>query len=294
MSSITSIFSRSNAQRYSLTGDDDETLDGEAQSFLPEKRRAIPNSTSSWRLIGLWILSTALFTSLAVYLDRRAVTSRLGTYEKGWKTDFEPARQYISTEQVRFTGSPAFDLENNYFVPNPDPITYVGDPSPEVDRAWDELTWGRYILITRDEAVAALTDTFGDVEQFWSPKRGGYIAGVDMFHTLHCLNRLREDLYPDYYPMNPHPNHKLHQSHCIEQIRQYIMCAGDMSLTPTRYNPTRKGSYIDSDVKHTCRNFGPLREFLSERFNGSKAVPPICPEDKTFPEQGSRSCVISE
>jgi len=69
------------------------------------------------------------------------------------------------------------------------------------------------------------------------------------------------------------------------------MCSGDMSLTPTRYNPTRKGSYIDSDVNHTCRNFGLLRDFLSERFNGSKAVPPICPGDKAFPEEGSRSCV---
>jgi hypothetical protein len=35
--------------------------------------------------------------------------------------------------------------------------------------------------------VSALADTFGDVEQFWSPKRGGYIGGFDMFHTLHCL-----------------------------------------------------------------------------------------------------------
>lgn len=72
------------------------------------------------------------------------------------------------------------------------------------------------------------------------------------------------------------------------------MCAGDMSLTPTRYHPTRKASYIDSDVKHTCRAFAPLREFLSERFNGSKAVPPICPEDKTFPEHGSTSCIMQE
>lgn len=118
----------------------------------------------------------------------------------------EPARKHISIEEVRFTGSPAFDLDNNYFVPHPDPIQYVGEPSPEIDRAWEKLTWGtiarsktidqnanralgRYILITKEEAVATLADTFGDVEQFWSPKRGGYIGGFDMFHTLHCLVR---------------------------------------------------------------------------------------------------------
>lgn len=54
----------------------------------------------------------------------------------------EPARQYVSTEQVKFTGSPAFDDDLNYIVPHPDSITYVGEPSPEIDMAWEELSDG--------------------------------------------------------------------------------------------------------------------------------------------------------
>jgi len=61
----------------------------------------------------------------------------------------EPARENVSIEQVRFTGSPAFDLKQNYLVPHPDPITYVGPPSPEIDRAWEELTWGTILVILK-------------------------------------------------------------------------------------------------------------------------------------------------
>ncbi|KAH8807268.1 hypothetical protein F5884DRAFT_880154 [Xylogone sp. PMI_703] len=294
MSPISSLFSKSNDLRYSLASDDDETSGSESHSFLPEKAHIHPRSSSTWYLVIPWIVLTVAFACLSLYLYVTTRPSYLGKFETGWKTDFGPARQHISTEQVVFTGSPAFDLDLNYYVPHPDPIKYVGDPSPDIDNAWEELTWGRYILITEEEARSSLADQFGDIQQFWSPKRGGYIGGLDMFHTLHCLNRLRKELNPEYYPMTPHPNHKIHQSHCIEQIRQYIMCAGDMSLTPTRYNPSLGRSYIESDVKHTCRNFGALRQFLSDRFNGSKAVPPICPEDKTFPEEGSRSCVITD
>jgi hypothetical protein len=53
-----------------------------------------------------------------------------------------------------------------------------------------DCSTGRYILITKEEAEATLAERFGDVEQFWSPKRGGYIGGFDMFHTLHCLVRI--------------------------------------------------------------------------------------------------------
>jgi hypothetical protein len=49
-------------------------------------------------------------------------------------------------------------------VPHPDPITYVGDPSPEIDRAWEELTWGMHsytfsnldVLIQRQDGTFSL------------------------------------------------------------------------------------------------------------------------------------------
>jgi hypothetical protein len=36
---------------------------------------------------------------------------------------------------------------------------------------------GRYILISEEEAKETLIEPFGDISQFWSPRRGGYVGG---------------------------------------------------------------------------------------------------------------------
>ena len=107
------------------------------------------------------------------------------------------ARAHISVEQLTFTGSPSFDENGETFIPNPDPVKYIGDPIqyPEIDSNWDNLTWGktdvlhmgyalliyqsgrrlgRYILITKEEAVR----TWGEnIELYWDQQRGGYVVG---------------------------------------------------------------------------------------------------------------------
>jgi hypothetical protein len=62
--------------------------------------------------------------------------------------------------------------------------------------------------------------------------------------------------------------------HCIDHLRQMIMCNADMTPIPSRYFPGIKQNYIDSDQPHTCRNFEKLRDWVTERYNGSLAVSP--------------------
>lgn len=56
-----------------------------------------------------------------------------------------PAHEAIKVESVRFTGSPSWklndknDTEAIAYVPNPGPINYAGEPSEEVDAAWEAL-----------------------------------------------------------------------------------------------------------------------------------------------------------
>lgn len=56
---------------------------------------------------------------------------------------------------------------------------------------------------------------------------------IEMFHTLHCVNHLRRAYYPEiYFPKTAPkmPDYALmHRDHCIEHVRQYIMCHGDVS-----------------------------------------------------------------
>ncbi len=75
-------------------------------------------------------------------------------------------------------------------------------------------------------------------------------------------------------------NEERHQNHCLEQLRQYIMCSGDMTPIPTVYYASINGSYIDSDVVHTCRNFEKLKGWMLDRYEGPGAVPSV--EDPTI------------
>lgn len=61
--------------------------------------------------------------------------------------------------------------------------------------------------------------------------------------------------------------------HCINHLRQMIMCNADITPIPTRWYGGINQNYIDSNRPHTCRNFGKLRAWVSERYNGSLAVP---------------------
>lgn len=56
-----------------------------------------------------------------------------------------PAREAIKIDSVKFTGSPSWKLNNNNdteaiaYVPNPGSINYAGEPSEEIDAAWETL-----------------------------------------------------------------------------------------------------------------------------------------------------------
>lgn len=57
----------------------------------------------------------------------------------------------------------------------------------------------------------------------------------------------------------------MHSGHCIDQIRQYIMCAGDLTPIPSAYYSGLGSNYVLSDQMHTCRNFDQIRQWLTNR-----------------------------
>ena len=66
---------------------------------------------------------------------------------------------------------------------------------------------------------------------------GQYLASLDVFHQLHCVDLLRKSLHREYYDKHEGsfagaPEHVVqgHLEHCVETLRQNIMCHGDISL----------------------------------------------------------------
>ncbi|KAI4097633.1 MAG: hypothetical protein LQ344_000366 [Seirophora lacunosa] len=103
-------------------------------------------------------------------------------------------------QKVRYRGTPIFGDDGEEYVEYlPGEKRYVGEPSDEIDEAWNELT----------------------------------------------------------------------KSHCIDHIRQQIMCQGDLTPLPSQYFESKGMNYLDSDREHTCRDFSRIRQWTHLRYNQS-------------------------
>ncbi|KAE9376628.1 hypothetical protein N431DRAFT_400882 [Stipitochalara longipes BDJ] len=241
----------------------------EDEPFLETRQ---PAQLSSLRSSLPWLLC-AVFATLSGVFAFLLVQQPSCKVGKGYINDFlDPAT--IPLEQVRFSGSPQIDLEGHMHhkpwdknTPWPENVPYFGDPSPEIDENWKKLIGMRYFSISEEEAKSIWPDNYKDyVDQL----EGGYTAGLDVFHTLHCVNAVRMELHKDYYNESSR-NDLPHIDHCLDAIRQYIQCAGITTLVPTKWREGLRRNYIDSDQVHTCRSFTYLRDFTTSRRWGGPA-----------------------
>ena len=79
---------------------------------------------------------------------------------------------------------------------------YRGKPSPEIDAEWLKVGLGTPAIRLYDEDLKHLnkSDT-ADRPLHRIPKEfgGGYLAMLEVFHLLHCLNSLRKAMDKEYY-----------------------------------------------------------------------------------------------
>jgi hypothetical protein len=240
---------------------------------IEDKADLLQNNTPNLQLVRKsrkpWIISTVFFATTTVFLLVNKLLPRSGTFETGFDTDLASVRSAIELQKVTFTGSPSFAADGTEYVkPQPDLKQYVGPPNAAIDKNWNELTANRYFLLTAAEAEEAWGPSYVN---FWDEQHGGYSAGLDMFHTLHCLDHLRQAFYPEHYPQTP-IHGTMHRDHCIDHLRQMIMCSADTTPIPSRFYKGISQNYIDSDQKHTCRNFKAIRAWTTERFFASRLV----------------------
>lgn len=113
-----------------------------------------------------------------------------------------------------FYGGPRwYDNGTGYRINNPNEPIYVGPPSPEIDKAWDQLLKGRYFVVTEEEAEEA----FGKSHGLYYHEHLGYMVGLDVFHALHCVEQLRRALDREHY-YNRETNERYPEREAIEII----------------------------------------------------------------------------
>ncbi|EMD91267.1 hypothetical protein COCC4DRAFT_35178 [Bipolaris maydis ATCC 48331] len=250
------------AKYKSVQQSDDEDSDS-----LPIPESRIPTWLYiGWGLAFAFALSTAYLFIRLLNTTHLEVTANNGSHSNGFMTEFPIAKPYIREKLTMFWGGPRwYDNGTAYKLHNPDEPMYVGPPSDEIDAAWEELLKGRYMQVSEEEAEL----TFGKPHGLHHHENGvGYLVGLDGLHTLHCVDQLRRALDRDYYfgkkTVMAFPD-RGHRDHCLDHIRQQLMCHADLTPVPVIWYPGYGRSFVQSDVYHTCRDWNAIREFVSSR-----------------------------
>ncbi|KAF2178994.1 hypothetical protein K469DRAFT_674598 [Zopfia rhizophila CBS 207.26] len=151
--------------------------------------------------------------------------------------------------------------------------SYRGPAGPETDAAWDALGINyRSVVIPASEAErTGLRPDQVKVSQYYG---GGYPANVEGLHHLHCLDLLRRALWWNYeYYLelkegaftNSEYIVRHHVTHCLDIIRQQLMCKVDVGvLGQVWYQPDKDGNplpFVDFNTKHKCRDYDTVRKW---------------------------------
>ncbi|KAI9755572.1 MAG: Transcription initiation factor TFIID subunit 5 [Chaenotheca gracillima] len=162
---------------------------------------------------------------------------------------------------------------NGTLFPPENPSIYRQEPSPEVDDAWFELEKIRAFAITSKDMEELGKDTttaakFPEDAGFGSD---AYMAQVDVFHQIHCLNLLRKAALPKYYPDGPtkkssssHDMHLIHVSHCADVLLQNLMCTASTDVLTFDWMETQARPFPQFTRNAKCRDFGTLQKFQEE------------------------------
>ncbi|XMA20260.1 hypothetical protein WAI453_013051 [Rhynchosporium graminicola] len=138
---------------------------------------------------------------------------------------------------------------------------FNADPSTEVDDAWASLFRYANIRITKEEV-----EKLGRPSIQLSDGSGDYFGTLDVYHQLHCLKYIRQYVHQDYYTVkDTNVPVKDHVNHCIEMLRQVIMCKADTAMMTYEWLPDFPGPWPNFGIQHECVNWEKIDHWSRER-----------------------------
>ncbi|RDW64609.1 hypothetical protein BP6252_10260 [Coleophoma cylindrospora] len=107
-----------------------------------------------------------------------------GSFENGFVEEqvVTPSDMFELVQRT-FTGGVDFTPEGVEVLA---PSLYVGEPTPEIDEAWNAIIGGEshYFSVSEVEAI----ELWGsESDRYRDRIRGGWTGTLDLFHCLHCL-----------------------------------------------------------------------------------------------------------
>lgn len=184
---------------------------------------------------------------------------------------YSPAQDVIEYETRVFDEN--FQSKGPY-MGRPDGSPDAGIPTDETDALWEDL----YQFGVSQISYSAARQLPNATE--WIPGSDDqYIVELDVFHQLHCLNAIRKTFFPERYrdsfedywlddgspPGRAGRNYTStdakHYDHCIDALRQSVMCHGDLATVYWRWLPPRNIPLPRLEITHTCRVFDRIRDW---------------------------------
>jgi Mycotoxin biosynthesis protein UstYa len=169
------------------------------------------------------------------------------------------------------------------------PSIYRGKPGPEVDAAWQRVAAELPIPITGDEVKKLGKDPTSAVKFPESLGYGpdAYVAQIDVFHQIHCLDILRHEIHSRYYfdraLGNRSAMQKTHLNHCIHVLLQNIICEANVDLVTYNWMEGLDSPFPDFDLTHQCRDFEAILDWHNEHMVESSVFATMAMPDDIIP-----------
>ncbi|KAF7290733.1 Hydrolase-4 domain-containing protein [Mycena indigotica] len=159
-------------------------------------------------------------------------------------------------------------------IPSPRDYTYLGSDFPEL---WETPSREPVAMLVQESRAYPIHGP--DALERWATSTSdgfGYVRlgeekrafAVTMFHEMHCVRLMRAALEGRYDAMS-----RGHMHHCLNYIRQSILCAPDLTLEPadvlTRdFEQDRIGS------THVCADWSAFFDAAADNFAAFMATTP--------------------
>jgi Mycotoxin biosynthesis protein UstYa len=185
--------SRTPLETKETYADDTESLLSHDNTLHSDSLSIDSNNTRRWPALSL------TFVLLGSHLVTAIASGWVATHWRPFSADSFCARHtshyspVVNEVDIKYS---MVDYNGSFFHQT----IYRGDPSPEVDAAWEALGVD-YRALAVPEADALKSGIEPDQVRIRAKYGGGYPANVEGLHHLHCLNLLRQSsLYNfDYY-----------------------------------------------------------------------------------------------
>lgn len=132
----------------------------------------------------------------------------------------------------------------------------------ETETHWHTFDLPWTLALSADEVRQLGKDpaTVANFTEDWGFGENSYMAQIDVFHQLHCLNQLRTVAFKDH-PHNPKEPPKghgklwwMHLEHCVDMLLQNLICNANVDLITLQWMETQPHPMPDFAIDHQCRD----------------------------------------